>query len=142
MKMAFFRDGGACIKCGEPIGLTEATYQTLRRSGATFYCAFGHGQVYVLGPSEADKLRQERDRLKQRTAQLEDEARIAWNTAEAERRRAAAARGQVTRLKNRAAAGVCPCCNRTFQNLQRHMTTKHAGFLAEEVQAEVGVTIQ
>tara|TARA_Y100000310_G_scaffold338946_1_gene430083 strand:- start:1163 stop:1354 length:192 start_codon:yes stop_codon:yes gene_type:complete len=37
-------------------------------------------------------------------------------------------KGQVTKLKNRAKAGVCPCCNRTFQNLSRHMETKHPDF--------------
>lgn len=44
-----------------------------------------------------------------------------------------AARGQVTRLKNRAAAGVCPCCNRTFHQLVRHMAAKHPDFAAEPV---------
>ena len=47
-------------------------------------------------------------------------------------RRASAARGQVTKLKNRAAAGVCPCCNRQFQNLKNHMATKHPEFNAPE----------
>lgn len=27
--------------------------------------------------------------------------------------------------RKRAAAGVCQCCNRTFQNVARHMKTKH-----------------
>jgi hypothetical protein len=31
----------------------------------------------------------------------------------------------VTRLKNRAAAGLCTCCNRSFQNLRKHMEIKH-----------------
>jgi hypothetical protein len=25
---------------------------------------------------------------------------------------------------------VCPCCNRSFQNLRRHMATKHPEFNA------------
>ena len=28
---------------------------------------------------------------------------------------------QLKRVHN----GVCPCCNRSFQNLQKHMKTKH-----------------
>jgi hypothetical protein len=24
--------------------------------------------------------------------------------------------------------GVCPCCNRTFQQLARHMKAKHPGY--------------
>lgn len=34
-------------------------------------------------------------------------------------------------LRNRAAAGVCPCCNRTFEQLGRHMTTKHPEYVKE-----------
>jgi len=146
--MTFFKDIGQCCQCGEPMAMTEATHQTLKRSGAIFYCTFGHQQVFATGPTEADKLRREHDRLKQENARLE-EYRLAAERAEqaalehaaAQARRAAAARGQVTRLKNRAAAGVCPCCNRTFVNLQRHMASKHAGFVAEEVQGEAGAVV-
>lgn len=37
-----------------------------------------------------------------------------------------------TRTRNRIAAGVCPCCNRTFQNLADHMRTLHADYVAAE----------
>ncbi|WP_159103999.1 hypothetical protein [Rhodopseudomonas sp. B29] len=50
---------------------------------------------------------------------------------EAAERRAAAARGQVTKIKNRVGHGVCPCCNRTFANLARHMAGEHPGYTAE-----------
>lgn len=138
-----------CYHCKEPMWMKTDQAAMLRRSGQTFYCIWGHPQVYTKGPTEADELRRERDRLKQQAARLEDEKRIAWNTANAQadraaaaERRASAARGQVTKLKKRAAAGVCPCCNRQFTDLQRHMASKHAGFVAEEVQAEAGMTIQ
>lgn len=138
-----------CCRCKVSFGMDEATYATLKKSAATFHCPFGHQQHFTTGPTEADKLRLERDRLKQEVARLEDRARAAERAeaaaqehAEYQARRTAAARGQVTRLKNRAAAGLCPCCNRSFVNLQRHMATKHAGFTAEEVQAPEGVTVQ
>jgi hypothetical protein len=37
-------------------------------------------------------------------------------------------KGVKTRMANRIKHGVCPCCNRTFLNLQRHMTTQHPSF--------------
>lgn len=37
------------------------------------------------------------------------------------------------RLRKRASAGVCPCCNRTFSQLARHMQTKHPTFIAQEI---------
>ncbi len=33
-----------------------------------------------------------------------------------------------TRQCNRVKNGVCPCCNRTFQNLAAHMATKHSDY--------------
>jgi hypothetical protein len=35
------------------------------------------------------------------------------------------AREKVERKLKRVHRGVCPCCKRTFQNIQRHMETKH-----------------
>jgi hypothetical protein len=138
----------SCCQCGERFGLNDGTHETLRRSSQAFHCPWGHANHYPQGPSEADTLRQERDRLKQEAARLEDEKRIAWSTASqqlelrrAAERRASAARGQVTKLKKRTGAGVCPCCNRTFSALARHMATKHPTFIAEEVAPE-GATIQ
>lgn len=135
-------------RCGVAFWLTADTDRHLRMSSQTFYCPFGHASVWPQGESEEDKLRRERDRLKQENARLEEMQRMALATANAQRdqrlaaeRSASAYRGQVTRLKNRAAAGVCPCCNRTFVNLRRHMAAKHAGFLAEEVAPE-GASIQ
>jgi hypothetical protein len=32
---------------------------------------------------------------------------------------------------------VCPCCNRTFENLARHMNSKHRGYAAESAEAAV-----
>ena len=32
------------------------------------------------------------------------------------------------RMRERVMNGVCPCCNRTFQNLREHMKSEHADF--------------
>lgn len=137
-----------CGQCGEEFCLTKATYEGLKRSSQTFHCPWGHKRHFPQGPSETNALRLERDRLKQEAARLEEQAALqrhwrlrADEARAAAERRASAARGQVTRLKKRAAAGVCPCCNRQFVDLHRHMKTKHAGFVAEEVAPE-GATLQ
>jgi hypothetical protein len=71
-------------------------------------------------------------------AQLEDEfkwadnrRRNAENETEAERRSKAAYKGQLTKVRRKVANGSCPCCNRHFENLQRHMQTKHPEYVAE-----------
>ena len=51
------------------------------------------------------------------------------NSAE---RSLSATKGVVTRMKNRASKGICPCCNRSFTNLRRHMETQHPNYTAQE----------
>lgn len=125
-----------CIRCGVQFGVPIGYTARRREDKQTFYCPNGHSMAY--SESEADRLRTERDRLAQRIAQRDDE--IKDKQAEIERQRAlneaawrrvSAAKGQITKLKNRAAKGVCPCCNRHFTNLERHMHSQHPGFVAE-----------
>lgn len=112
-----------CASCGIEFGMPSPFIAARRNDGKGFWCPNGHSLTY--GESEADKLRRERDRLKQQQAHWDDERRELQGRIETEGRRRAAARGQVTRLKNRAKAGLCPCCNRHFTNLERHMASQH-----------------
>lgn len=127
------RDAGPCCVCKSPIWLTDALYEAAQagREKVTFYCGYGHPQVFAIGETEEQKLRRERDLLAQRIAERDDEIRRQRERAEGLDRRLAAARGVVTRIKNRVGHGVCPCCNRTFEDLARHMTSKHPTFSAE-----------
>lgn len=125
-----------CPVCGVHYGLPKALNEERLTNGGSWFCPNGH--TLICTETKVDKLTRERDRLKQERARLEDETGQAWAVADTERRRAAAARGQVTKLKKRAAGGACPCCNRTFIDLRRHMETKHAGFVSEAVQGEAG----
>ena len=113
-----------CCKCGVHFGLEKGHREGLLKDGSKrgFFCPNGHQQFYMEG--EADKLRRERDRLQQQLAQKDE---INWQREQRKgaERQVAAAKGQITRLKKRANAGVCPCCNRTFSNMARHMKTMH-----------------
>lgn len=121
-----------CFKCGELFCMANDLFTVAKRSGKNFWCPNGHQQHFVLGPTEADKLRQERDRLAQRIAQKDDEIKRQRELREHTERRLAAAKGQVTKIKNRVGAGTCPCCNRTFQQLARHMEHKHPEYRTSE----------
>lgn len=127
-----------CCTCFMVFAFPQSFHIRRRQDGRLFYCPQGHAQSYT--QSENDRLRQERDRLKQREAWYEEQLKAARQRAtderafrEAAERQAAARKGQITRLRNRAAAGVCPCCNRSFENLRRHMATKHPQFHTEAV---------
>lgn len=123
-----------CYTCKVPFAMDDATHASAMRGKEefTFHCPFGHAQHYISGEHPQDILRRERDLLKQRLACRDDEIRDQRNIREHAERSASAYKGQVTRLKRRAAAGVCPCCNRHFVNLQRHMEGQHPEFREEK----------
>lgn len=121
-----------CARCGVSFGITKRYDDERREARATFYCPNGHTLSFS-GKSETEKLREQLDAEKTRAEFWRNERDRNAQRADAADRRAAAARGQVTKLKNRAAAGVCPCCNRSFVQLERHMSTKHPGFAATQV---------
>jgi DNA repair exonuclease SbcCD ATPase subunit len=66
-------------------------------------------------------LKRERDRAARVQAQL-DQANAAEKAQRAAKTRF---RNERDKLRTRAAAGVCPCCGRTFKQLARHMQSKH-----------------
>lgn len=109
-----------CGTCAVRHTIPEVVYDCCWREGGFWYCPNGHSRGWKEGQDERDHkaLRLERDRLKQQTAQLQDEVAV-------ERKRAEEAENKAMRTKRRACAGVCPCCNRSFENVQRHMKTKH-----------------
>lgn len=129
-----FASAGPCPNCGVTIVMPEHMYNTRRNDHKVFYCPNGHTAAFS-GKSALEK------ELEEAKRHLENQrARLEWAEADAKRakeardqaqRQASAARGQVTKIKNRVGNGVCPCCNRTFTNLQRHMETKHSGFKSE-----------
>lgn len=120
--------------CGITYAVPEVWYNQKRNDHTGFYCPNGCSRVFK-GESDEDKLRRENQRLVQKRAELEDDIRDRDQKLENERKRSTAFKGHVTRIKNRVAAGVCPCCNRSFSNLARHMHTKHSGYKKEAVTA-------
>lgn len=126
-----FECNGCHIMYGVPAGFLEDR----RRTGDVFYCPNGCQRVYR--ETEADRLKAELAKQAQRLEQAETIAGEYRERARSAERRLTANRGVITRLKNRAANGVCPCCNRSFEDLRRHMTTKHPDFKnAELTEAE------
>lgn len=104
-----------------------------RKSGGFHTCCNGHSQGWNKTESEDAIIRRERDRLKQQIAQKDDEIAAERRRTEEARRQTTAARGTITKLKTRASAGTCPCCNRIVSQMARHMKTKHPVFRAEAV---------
>lgn len=113
-----------CCNCGVLFAMPKYLQVKLRENREYFYCPNGHQQHYT-GKSEAEEQRERAERLATQVKQM-------GNRLETEKRSHSATKGKVTKLKNRIANGVCPCCNRTFANLGKHMANQHPEFEGED----------
>ena len=130
-----------CCACGTPFAIEARLHRSLVETHRAFYCPNGHGQSFV-GETEAERLKKQLAREAKQREALETQAKRAQAQADQERhhrelteRSLRATKAVVTKIKNRVARGVCPCCNRTFANLARHMQTKHPNYQDDKAQA-------
>lgn len=111
--------------CGHVNYLADDLIARRRADHKNFYCSTcGYTNHY---PGESDVERERRLR-----AAAEDQRNTLRDRCERAQRRLTAQRGVTTRIKNRIGKGICPCCNRTFKNLQRHMRNQHPHFVEDE----------
>lgn len=108
-----------CGECGTHFAMTQTMYKKRQEDGKGFYCPLGHERVF-----RDTEVMQLKRKLEAKERDLE------WVRAQRDRsdKQVVAMKGQVTKIKNRVGNGVCPCCNRTFQNVHRHMKTQHPEF--------------
>ena len=124
-----------CCACEIVFGMSSAFYEKKMRDHSSFFCPKGHAQHFTgktEDQEEIDRLRSALDKEERIAAYLRetnDGLRSSRDHAEASRR---SYKGQVTKLKNRVGKGVCPCCNRYFENLGKHMIAKHPTWAGEE----------
>lgn len=120
---AEFQDIGNCYECGVRIFMPADMERNRRRDHQVFYCINGHGQHWS-GKSDLEQL-QAQLAEKERLLAVERE-RASTNYAAREK-----AERKLRKIERRTSAGVCPCCNRSFSALTRHMKTKHPEFVEE-----------
>jgi hypothetical protein len=116
-----------CCVCGVAFAFPYTLQVSLRKTRASFFCPIGHSQGYS-GETEEDTLRKQLARAEASAASWRDSYNEEWAQRKSVERQLSATKGVLTRTKNRVAHGVCPCCNRSFQNLQRHMQGKHPDY--------------
>jgi hypothetical protein len=87
------------------------------REQTAIHCPLGHAWI-LRGESKAKRLDRE---LAETKAQLL-----------ATRDQLAAAERETKRQAKRASAGVCPCCQRSFVQLARHMKNQHPDYESED----------
>jgi hypothetical protein len=112
--------------CGIALAIPANLYRNAHEDGRSVYCPLGH----TFGWSETWKARYEREQANRKAA--EQRAQASRELLRAEERSHQATRGHLTRAKRRSAAGTCPCCQRTFQQLARHMRSQHPDYVEEQ----------
>jgi len=122
---------GDCHECGVIYGITTQYEARRREDGKNFYCPNGHRGAFGKGELAEAKRLQAMAEGRARSAQIR--ATAAYDQARAAERSARAFRGQVTRMKNKITAGVCPVgnCRRHFDNVQAHVLTEHKSWAHE-----------
>lgn len=120
-----------CCQCGVAFGIPSDLQKELHsRLGTSFYCPNGHGQHYT-GKTEEQRLQEELATTKAHLRSANESWRRAAQDAKHFESKANGYKGQLALVKKRVANGVCPCCNRYFVELHRHMQSKHMDFLEE-----------
>jgi hypothetical protein len=108
--------------CGIALAIPENLHRFAKTKPTDVYCPLGH--IFVF-----------RDTYKEQYEAEQRRHQATKDLLEHEEKSHAATRGHLTRQRKRAQAGICPCCNRSFQQLARHMKTKHPDFRPEETPA-------
>lgn len=121
-----------CCNCHMTFAVTQRFEQSRRADHVNFYCPAGHPQHWAQQSSE-EKLRTELATVKRRLEWKESARLAAVDQATSAERRRRAAVGQNTKMRKRIANGVCPCCNRSFADLHRHMSSQHPTYVADAV---------
>lgn len=116
-----------CCNCGVLFAMPQEVKDRRVDDHGSFYCPNGHGQHYT-GKTEAEKLRETLELRSRQLANAHEDARVERSRAVTQRNRANGYKGQLARTKKRVAAGVCPCCSRSFKNVASHMRTQHPDY--------------
>lgn len=122
------------------IGLSKSWVDSARALGhfrQQFWCPYcGNQQGWGQSKHEREiaVLTAERDRLARNARWQEERKNEALAEADHFRRSRDGMKGALRKVKIRVGRGVCPCCNRSFENLRRHMESKHPEVKAGNVE--------
>lgn len=98
-----------CGQCGINFYVPYWFYQDRYDSGTDWYCPNGHNRIYK--ESYTTQLKKELEATQRRLDIAKSDAHREMKLRQ--------------KLEKRIRCGVCPKCSRSFQNLRRHMATKH-----------------
>ena len=120
-----------CGCCGGTYAINERYRKQKYEEGGGWNCPYCRANWGFFSDNENKRLRKKLEQEEKRRKWAEENAQRARESADESERRRVAQKAATTRLRNRAKAGLCPCCNRHFKQLAAHMKNKHPEFAAE-----------
>lgn len=120
-----------CGECGGTYAINERYREQQYQKGGSWHCPYCQCGWGYANNNENAKLRKELEQTKRNLTFHQNNAASEREAREATERRLTAQKAAKTRLRNRIKNGVCPCCTRSFSNLQQHMKTEHPEFQPE-----------
>jgi hypothetical protein len=118
--------------CGVVYGVEALADERRRMAGGGWFCTNGHSLVYT--ETDVQKLQKQLESERTYKKWAEERATAANARATQIERSRRAIKGVLTRTAKRVAAGVCPCCNRSFGNLSRHMAHLHPSYVKDHAE--------
>jgi hypothetical protein len=106
-----------CGGCGIPFFVPTKWKNNKVSTHGSFNCPNGCDRQFC-GETKEEKLQRELEQVKQQRLREQEELQNKWLD---EMGRANKLEKQLKKVHK----GTCPCCKRSFENLKRHMETKH-----------------
>jgi len=125
-----------CGKCGGTYALSERYIDLKHEQGGYWHCPYCQVS-WGYGTSENDRLKAELKKEKLRKHRALDDANKERQRADKEAAKAEVEKKTKQRIKTRVANGVCPCCNRHFNNLFQHMHNQHPDFVSTNTSLKI-----
>jgi hypothetical protein len=108
--------------CGIHLAVPDNLLRHAHQGQTSIYCPLGHQFSWK------ESARSDLERAQKRLAETERRLAAERDLRADTERRLTAQKGQTTKARKRAAAALCPCCNRSFVQLRRHMEAKHPDY--------------
>lgn len=118
-----------CGTCGIWFAVPDWHEKEARKNGPRggWHCPNGHSRHYIRSQEGRDEMARLRERVR-----VEQDNAAFWRAAELKtQHQVRAQKAAKTRLRKRIEHGVCPHCKRHFENVERHVKSKHPKELAE-----------
>lgn len=121
--------------CGIRHAIPSQLARQASHNGKAVFCPLGH--KWVVKKTEAEKLEEQLRWARDDKARLAATLEQTKASLHGQKIRASRFKNDRDREREKAHAGVCPVvgCKRHFQNLERHMASKHPDFTEPEPEA-------